>query len=72
MTARHDDPAHVLLLNRVAYRLVEHGYAIEVRADGGFRSTIDAIHFDVRLEVLLNGSRFFERSWLESVPRRLL
>ena len=72
MTARHDDPAHVLLLNRVVYRLVEHGYAIEVRADGGFRSTVDAIHFDVRLEVLLNGSRFFERSWLESVPRRLV
>ena len=72
MTARHDDPAHVLLLNRVVYRLREHGYAVEVRADGGFRSTVDAIHFDVRLEVLLNGSRFFERSWLESVPRQLL
>ena len=72
MTARHDDPAHVLLLNRVVYRLVEHGYAIEVRADGGFRSPPTPSHFDVRLEGAAQRQPLLRASWLESVPRRLV
>ncbi|MEJ7749210.1 MAG: hypothetical protein WKF56_07890, partial [Candidatus Limnocylindrales bacterium] len=55
----------------------EHGpagalTAIEIRAR--CRQTSSATDFDlwVRLEVELDGERFFERDWSERIPRHLV
>jgi hypothetical protein len=48
------------------------GHDIRVRATGGVRSTVGDFHVDVQLRVELNGDLFFQRSWLERMPRRLL
>ena len=69
MTAYHHDPAHAMLHNRVVYRLDEHGYATEVRAQGAFRSDATHFYFDLQLEVYLNAGLFFRKSWLETVAR---
>jgi putative CocE/NonD family hydrolase len=72
MTAYHHDPAHARLYNKVAYTLVERGYAIDIRTTGSVRSTAREFHVDVQIEVRLNGNLFFHKAWLESVPRLLL
>lgn len=72
MTAYRHDPARVLLYNEVLYQLDEHGYHCEVRTSGTTRSTERDFHLDIQLRVLLNGNPFFEKTWLESFPRRLL
>ncbi len=72
MTVYHDDPAHTRLYSRVLYKLKEWGYEIEIHATGTIRSTTTDFHVDVQLRVLLNGGVFFEKSWLESVPRELV
>jgi hypothetical protein len=71
LTAYHNDPAHVRLFNECVYILKEHGYAIDVRSSGAIRSTETDFYVDVQLLVKLNGNVFFQKSWLESVPRRL-
>jgi hypothetical protein len=71
MTAYHNDPAHALLFNECNYRLREHGYETHVRSTGAFRSTATDIHLDIQLSVTLNGSPFYQKAWLETVPRRL-
>ncbi|HLF26258.1 MAG TPA: CocE/NonD family hydrolase [Anaerolineae bacterium] len=71
MTAYHHDPAHVRLYNEIVYHLKEHGYDTRVQATGSIRSTETDFHVDIQLQVLLNGNLFFQKSWLESVPRRL-
>ena len=71
LTAYHNDPAHVHLFNECVYVLKEHGYDIDVRSSGAIRSTEMDFHVDVQLSVKLNGNVFFQKSWLESVPRRL-
>jgi hypothetical protein len=71
MTAYHHDPAHARLYNEVVYRLNERGYDTDIRATGTIRSTQTDFHIDVQLEVKLNGSLFFQKSWLESIPRQL-
>jgi hypothetical protein len=72
MTAYHHDPAHARLSNQVIYHLKEHGYETEIRSTGTLRSTESDFHVDVQLLVTFNGSVFFQESWLESIPRRLL
>ncbi|MEZ4864684.1 MAG: CocE/NonD family hydrolase [Caldilineaceae bacterium] len=72
MTAYNHDPAHTRLYNEVIYELHEFGHAIEIRATGSIRSTATEFHVDIQLQVLLNGTRFFEKSWLESIPRFLV
>jgi hypothetical protein len=79
MTAWDDDPARAELDADVAYRWQEreagHGdalTAIEIRARSHQTSTADAFQLSVRLEVDVDGVRFFERSWSESIPRRLV
>lgn len=72
MTAYHHDPATVHLYNRVIYQLQERGYETLITAAGAIRSTLTDFHIDTQLKVSLNGSPFFEKSWLESIPRRLL
>jgi len=71
LTASAADPARVQLFSRVEYGLTEHGYHTEVVSTGTLRSTATDLHVDLQLEVRLNGSRFFEKRWLESIPRQL-
>ncbi|MEZ4711062.1 MAG: CocE/NonD family hydrolase [Caldilineaceae bacterium] len=72
MTAYHQEPAYARMYNEVLYKLRNHGYQTEIRATGSIHSTADAFHIDIQLMVHLNGNRFFEKSWLESIPRQLL
>jgi hypothetical protein len=72
MTAYHHNPAHARLHNEVNYRLTEHGYQTHIRSTGTIRSTETDFHVDIQLQVALNGNTFFQKSWLESIPRRLL
>ncbi len=70
LTAYHADPAHTRLYNECNYRLSEHGTTTHVRSSGTFRSTATEIHLDIQLTVTLNGNLFFQRAWLETVPRQ--
>ena len=72
MTARDDDPAHARMHNEVVYRLRDHGSEIEIEASGTVRSTETDFHMNVGLRVTLDGAPFFERGWLETIPRRLV
>jgi putative CocE/NonD family hydrolase len=72
MTARDADPAHARMFNEVVYRLREDGSEILVEASGTVRSTATDFHMNVGLRVTLDGAPFFERGWLETIPRRLV
>jgi hypothetical protein len=72
MTARDDDPAHARMHNEVIYRLRDQGSEIVVEASGTVRSTETDFHMNVGLRVTLDGAPFFERGWLETIPRRLV
>ena len=72
MTARDADPAHARMFNEVVYRLRENGSEILVEASGTVRSTATDFHMNVGLRVTLDGAPFFERGWLETIPRRLV
>ena len=72
MTARDDDPASARLHNEVVYRLRDSGSEILVEASGTIRSTETDFHMNVGLRVTLDGAPFFERGWLETIPRRLV
>jgi hypothetical protein len=72
MTASDHDPAHAWLYNEVDYKLEERGYQTHIRATGSIRSTATAFHVDVQLTITLNGNPFFQKSWLETLPRHLL
>jgi uncharacterized protein len=72
MTARDADPAHARMHNEVVYRLRENGSEILVEASGTIRTTETDFHMNVGLSVTLDGAPFFERAWLESIPRRLV
>jgi hypothetical protein len=69
MTAFHTDLAHASLHNRVVYRLHQPGLATEVTAEGSFSSTAQDFQFALALQVRLNNSLFFQKSWLETIPR---
>jgi len=72
MTARDADPAHARMHNEVVYRLRQDGSEILVEASGTIRTTATDFHMNVGLRVTLDGAPFFERGWLETVPRRLV
>ena len=72
MTARDDDPARARMHNDVVYRLREAGSEILVEASGTIRTTATDFHMNVGLRVTLDGAPFFERGWLETIPRRLV
>jgi hypothetical protein len=72
MTAYHHDPTHARLYNEVVYQLQEHGYEIYIQSTGAIRSTENDFHVDVQLRVDLNGNPFFQKSWLESIPRQFV
>jgi len=72
MTASDDDPAHARMHNEVIYRLRDHGSEVLIEASGTIRSTDADFHMNVGLKVTLDGAPFFERGWLETIPRRLV
>ncbi|MBA2717960.1 MAG: CocE/NonD family hydrolase [Chloroflexi bacterium] len=72
MTARDADPAHARMHNEVVYRLREDGSEILIEANGTIRTTETDFHMNVGLNVTLDGAPFFERGWLETIPRRLV
>jgi hypothetical protein len=72
MTAFDDDPARAILDADVVYRWRDHTFETEIRARSTQTSDEDAFHLTVDLEVDLDGERFFQRSWRESVERRLV
>ena len=69
MTARDDDPAHARMHNEVVYRLSDGGTEVRIEASGTVRSTETDFHMNVGLRVTLDGAPFFERGWLETIPR---
>jgi hypothetical protein len=79
MTAWDGDPARAELDADVVYRWqeLEPGRdrdltRIEIRAISRQRSTVSDFDLSVRLEVDVDGERFFERWWEESIPRDLV
>jgi hypothetical protein len=72
MTARDEDPADARMQSDVVYRLRDGETLIDVTADGVVRGTAAEFRIDVRLRVALDGEPFFERSWSEAIPRRLV
>jgi uncharacterized protein len=72
MTARDADPAHARMFNEVVYRLRDRGSEVLIEASGTIRSTATDFHMNVGLKVTLDGAPFFERGWLETIPRSLV
>jgi uncharacterized protein len=72
MTARDDDPAHARMDNEVVYRLRDGDTEIRVDASGTVSSTQTDFQMSVGLRVTFDGEPFFERDWLETIPRRLV
>jgi hypothetical protein len=72
MTARDADPARARMHNEVVYHLREEGSEVLIEANGTIRTTETDFHMNVGLRVTLDGAPFFERGWLESIPRRLV
>lgn len=72
MTAWHADPAHARFTNECNYILTEKGYEVHARSTGTVRSTVTDFHLNIELVVKLNGNVFFQKSWLESIPRQLV
>ncbi len=79
MTAWDRDPARAELDANVVYRWQEREpggdgglLPIEIRAVSTQTSTATDFDLAVRLEVDLDGERFFERSWRETIPRELV
>jgi len=79
MTAWDADPARAELDADVLYRWQERDPArggeltrIEIRAVSRQRSTASDFDLSVRLDVDVDGERFFERDWQETIPRQLV
>jgi hypothetical protein len=78
LTAWDDEPARAELVGTVVYRWQEREAdrddltMIEIRADALQTSTVDAFDLAVRLEVDVDGERFFERDERERIPRHLV
>jgi hypothetical protein len=79
MTAWDDEPARAELDADVVYRWQEREPGrdgeltrIEIRAVSRQRSTVSDFELSVRLVVEVDGDRFFERDWRETIPRNLV
>jgi len=72
MTASDREPGAGRFENACEYRLDRAGHRIVVIADGGIDATPVALDMIAHLKVDLDGERFFERTWRESIPRDLL
>jgi hypothetical protein len=58
--------------NAVEYRLRDHGTETRIVASGTLRSTETDFHMNVALDLTIDGAPFFSRTWLETIPRRLV
>lgn len=79
MRASDADPAHAALEAQVVYRWQERETGrdgdltrIEIRADSRQSSTATEFDLSVRLEVDVDGERFFDRDWHEVIARHLV
>jgi hypothetical protein len=80
MTARDRDPSRAELDADVVYRWKEREpgtpdgllVGIEIRARSRQTSTATDFTLTVRLEVDVDGVRFFDRDWAETIPRHLV
>jgi hypothetical protein len=72
LTAFEADPARASLDADVVYRWREHGFVAEIRARSSQTSDGSAFHLTVDLAVDLDGAAFFQRTWTETVARRLV
>jgi hypothetical protein len=72
LTGHDEDPTQARLYNEIVYRLLEAGDETEVAASGTIHGARDAFHVDVTLQVRRNGHLFWQKSWVESIPRGLL
>ncbi|MBI3243891.1 MAG: CocE/NonD family hydrolase [Chloroflexi bacterium] len=72
MATHQIDPLKTRMFNEVVYRLEESGYQIEIHSSGSVRCTETEFIMDIQLRVDLNGNLFFHKSWLKSLPRRLV
>jgi putative CocE/NonD family hydrolase len=72
MTASDADPAHARMENEVEYRLQVGDVDVQIDASGSLTSTETDFAMTVDLRVRLGGDPFFERSWSETIPRRLV
>ena len=72
MTAHEEDPACARFASEVTYRWDDGMAVTDIRSTGDIRAT--ATHFEVRLglEVALDGTPFWSRTWEESIPRQLV
>jgi putative CocE/NonD family hydrolase len=72
MTARDADPARAGLDTSVGYRWHEREFETGIVVEGSIASDADAFSIDLDLAVDVDGHIFFERSWRERIPRRLV
>ncbi|MCI0346679.1 MAG: hypothetical protein L0221_14745, partial [Chloroflexi bacterium] len=72
MTARDAEPARTEMRSEIRYRLDQDGFRVETAADAVTSSTAEAFRMDVTLRARLDGEPVFERSWSETIPRRLV
>jgi hypothetical protein len=66
------DPADVGITGYQRMRRLTPDMDVDVRARMHMRSTVEAFHLTVELDVQVDGLSHFTRRWLKSVPRRLL
>ena len=66
------DPADVGITGYQRMRRLTPDMDVDVRARMHMRSTVDAFHLTVELDVRVDGLSHFSRRWLKSVPRQLL
>lgn len=72
LTASDADPARASLDSDVVYRWAVEGADVDIRAVGRIASDAQAFDVSVKLDVRLDGERFFARDWAERIPRRLV
>ncbi len=66
------DPARASMTSEVVYRWRQDAHAVDVLVSGHTSSDATSFRIVGTLTVDLNGRRFFERSWDETIPRRLV
>ncbi|HEY4190881.1 MAG TPA: CocE/NonD family hydrolase [Candidatus Limnocylindrales bacterium] len=72
LVASDPEPANASLSSDVVYRWAVDGHEVDIRAQGGITSDVDAFDVAVALDVRLDGEPFFARDWHERIPRRLV
>ena len=70
-TVSNRDPAHTVI-NSTATHVAVHP-TLDIRVDAACQTASDATSYThlSTVEISVNGTRYFHKSWSESVPRRL-